>query len=226
MPNSIKYACILLMLLISSYFLASHFQLWSPSPITREVVASAEKLIGLTFTDAKRDSMLDGLHEQLKNYENIRKIALPNNFPPAFLFNPIPVGFEFEKKRRAFKQSKLGKVPYPRSDEELSFMSVAQLGKLIKSRKITSEELTRVYIDRLKRFGPTLECIITLTEERALEQTDNPWGQRFFPTSRLRATLNRFGLTGCAQHSSSLRSPSRRPLPWCSCIQDSSWVMK
>ena len=44
------------------------------------------------------------------------------------------------------------------------------MAQLIRSRKITSVELTKLYLDRLKKFGPRLECVITLTEELALEQ--------------------------------------------------------
>jgi hypothetical protein len=69
------------------FVLGAFFPSQSSDPITHEVIASAEKLIGLSFTDAKRDSMIDGLADQLKNYENIRKIALPNRIPPALVFN-------------------------------------------------------------------------------------------------------------------------------------------
>ena len=73
-----------------------------PDPITREMVASAEKLIGLNFTDVKRDSMLDGLKEQLDNYEKIRNVQLPNSVPPAILFNSIPTGMKFDPDKCRF----------------------------------------------------------------------------------------------------------------------------
>src|SRR5208283_5846947 len=69
------------------------------SPVTRDVVASAEKLFGLNFTDVKRDSMLDGLKDQLASYENIRKVELANSIPPAIMLNPIPIGMKFESAR-------------------------------------------------------------------------------------------------------------------------------
>ncbi len=142
----------------------------SLNPITKEMVAATEKLLGLQFTDAKRDSMLDGLKDQLDNYRNIRKVAIPNSVPPAILFNPIPVGMKFEKERRPFKMSTPGKVIRPDRTEDLAFYSVRQLAELIKTQQVTSEELTTMYISRLKKYGPGLECVITLTEERALKQ--------------------------------------------------------
>jgi len=140
------------------------------NPITVENVVSAEKIIGLEFTQAKRDSMLDNLFDQLKNYENLRKVSLPNNIPPAILFNPIPAGFQLEKAKKPFKMSPPGKVVMPKNLEDLAFYSVRQLAQLIRTRKVTSEQLTRMYLERLKRYGPKLECVITLTEDLALKQ--------------------------------------------------------
>lgn len=160
------------LLLVFGLFLQSHF-LWSQSttnPITREVVANAEKLIGLEFSDEKREMMLDGLSERLNSYEVIRRQKISYTTPPAVLFNPIPVGFRFDTERKKPKWSSSGKVPLPANLDDLAFYSVGELAALIKSRKISSEQLTRMYLDRLKKYGPKLECVITLTEDLALEQ--------------------------------------------------------
>jgi len=140
------------------------------NPITRQVVADAEKLIGLEFSDEKRDMMLDGLNARLSSYESIRSQQIPYGTPPAVLFNPIPVGFQFAVQRKAPKWSPPGKVLVPTNLNDLAFHSVGDLGSLIKSRKISSEQLTRMYLERLKTYGPKLECVITLTEDLALDQ--------------------------------------------------------
>ena len=62
------------------------------SVISKENISSAEKIIGLEFTDAERDSMTGDLLDQLKNYENNRMVELPNSVAPSIQFNPIPVG--------------------------------------------------------------------------------------------------------------------------------------
>ncbi|MBM2840982.1 MAG: Amidase [Bacteroidetes bacterium] len=142
----------------------------SSNPITRDIVAAAEKIIGLEFSDAKRDSMLDGLKDQLDNYQNIRKVALSNSTPPAILFNPIPVGMKFEKERKPFRMSSAGKVEMKTNLEDMAFYSVGQLAQLIKTKRVSSEALTRMYLSRLKQYGPKLECVISLTEELALKQ--------------------------------------------------------
>lgn len=141
-----------------------------PNPITKEMVAAAEKLIGLEFTEVERDSMLEGLKEQLEDYQSIRNIPLDNSVPPAILFNPIPAGLKFDSTRTPFKMSPAKNIILPTNPEDLAFYSVRQLAELIRTRKITSEQLTRLYLDRLKKYGPKLECVITLTEDLALGQ--------------------------------------------------------
>ena len=138
--------------------------------LTRETVREAEKLIGLDFSDAKIDLMLPSLQAQLRNFELLRQVALSNSVPPAVQFNPLPVGFQFETARRAPKWSSRGKVRLPADESELAFLSLGELGALLKSRQLTSERLTRLYLARLKRFGPRLECVVTLTEDHALER--------------------------------------------------------
>lgn len=157
-----------IILIITSVSLLAFF-LFSPK-ITKEQIDSAEKIIGLNFTDAEKDSMLDNLNEQLTNYENIRKIDLPNNIPPAIMFNPIPIGFQINHEQKPIKFSNYSNVKLPLNKDDLAFYSIGELAHLIKTRKITSTELTKFFIERLKKYGPVLHSVITLTEERALAE--------------------------------------------------------
>jgi Asp-tRNA(Asn)/Glu-tRNA(Gln) amidotransferase A subunit family amidase len=138
--------------------------------ISRDAVEAAAQLLGLQFSDAKTDMMLPGLKSQLKDFEAMRKFPLSNSVPPALLFNPLPVGMKFESTRKKPKWSSPGKIKLPDNPDDLAFYSVSELGALIKSRQISSEKLTRFCLERLKKFGPKLECTVTLTEELALEQ--------------------------------------------------------
>jgi Asp-tRNA(Asn)/Glu-tRNA(Gln) amidotransferase A subunit family amidase len=138
--------------------------------MTVEMVGQAQKIMGLDFSEAKRDSMLENLADQLESYDKLRAFPLPNSVPPAILFNPIPVGFEFEKARTPFKKSAPGIVKMPKTLEDLAFYSIGQLSELIRTRRLTSEQLTTMYLERLKKYGPKLECIITLTEDLAMQE--------------------------------------------------------
>jgi len=148
----------------------SAFSQTNTNPITREVVAGAAQLFGLDFSEAETDLMLRGLKSQLDDCEAIRRFPLSNGVPPALQFNPLPVGFEFESQRRKFRASPSLRVRLPANSDDLAYYSIGQLTALLKSRQITSEKLTRFYLDRLKHYGPKLECVVTLTEDLALEQ--------------------------------------------------------
>jgi Asp-tRNA(Asn)/Glu-tRNA(Gln) amidotransferase A subunit family amidase len=140
------------------------------NPITREMVVAADKLIGLDFSESEADLMLPGLNGQLDDYEALRRFHLSNAVPPAIQFNPLPVGFKFETQRLKFRASPLPRIKLPAHLDGLAFYSIGELAALIKSHQITSEKLTRLYLDRLKRYGAKLECAVTLTEGLALEQ--------------------------------------------------------
>jgi Asp-tRNA(Asn)/Glu-tRNA(Gln) amidotransferase A subunit family amidase len=138
--------------------------------LSRNSVAEAERLFGLIFTDAKRDSMLDGLNQYLRGYEAMRSVRLENSIMPAVQFNPIPVGLKIDRTKKQFAPGTYRSAGVPTNLEDLAFKSVGELAALIKSRKVTSEQLTRMYLARLKRYDPMLECVVTLTESLAIAQ--------------------------------------------------------
>ncbi len=137
--------------------------------VTRSMIAEAEKIIGLHFTEERRDSLLDEVNGNLQNFTDVRAVSLANSVTPAFVFNPIPAGTTFPAQSHSFKSS-LYTPSLPVNREELAFYSIGDLAALIKARKITSVELTTLYLNRLKKYGSELLCTITLTEELALAQ--------------------------------------------------------
>jgi Asp-tRNA(Asn)/Glu-tRNA(Gln) amidotransferase A subunit family amidase len=140
------------------------------SPITVAVVAEAQKIIGIEFTPAQRDSMLNSLNGQAKQYQDLRKLNMPNSVVPALNFNPIPIGFTPQDKTNGFKLSKIGPVKLPANRDELAFYTIRQLSELIRTKQITSVELTQFFIDRLKKYNPKLLFVVNLTQEHALKQ--------------------------------------------------------
>ncbi|WP_028665455.1 amidase [Runella zeae] len=140
------------------------------NPITADIVNYASKVFGIEFSAAERDSMLDNLNDQLKGFERVRKISLTNDIAPALLFDPVPVGFEFEKTKKPFQASTLGKVTLPPNRDSLAFYTVAELGALIRTKQISSVQLAQFFISRLKKYSPTLLNVVTLTEDLAMQQ--------------------------------------------------------
>ncbi len=140
------------------------------SKLTVEVLRDAQQLIGLNFKTAQLDSALSNVEGFKQGYARVRQQPLTNDVAPALMFNPIPVGFTFETKKEAFEVARAKKTKLPANREELAFYSVPQLAELVRSRQISSVELTTFFLDRLKKYGPSLECITSLTEELAMEQ--------------------------------------------------------
>lgn len=138
--------------------------------VSTEQIRAAGKVIGLEFTEKEREMMAGGLGKRLKSYQTLRKESFPNELSPAFLFNPLPRGFQIEKEAMPPVWQPDPKFKRPDQDEDLAFATVAELASLIRSRQITSEELTRFFLDRLRKDGPRLHCVITLTEDRAIAQ--------------------------------------------------------
>jgi len=138
--------------------------------LTTANVLEAGRLIGLEFSEAERDSMLDDLEDNLESYANLRAIEIDNAIPPALVFDPFPTGFTPPQGGGKLVLNPPVRTVVPANFEELAFYSVRDLAELIRTRKVTSTQLTTMYLDRLKRFGPQLECVITLTEELAFEQ--------------------------------------------------------
>ena len=130
----------------------------------------AEALFDLNFTKTERDSIQEGLKLNLNRIKALHAFSLKNETPPAFIFNPLPAGFIIEDVQKVLNFGLPVEMQLPENDTELAFYTVAQLSVLVRDKKVTSTKLTKLYLDRLKKFGDTLECVVTLLENRALEQ--------------------------------------------------------
>ena len=130
------------------------------------------------FTAEQKKMMLSGLNDQRDAYAQIRALKIANDVPPSFVFHPAPpakpaesrVAYEGAAPQLVFDDSESGEPKAPANIEDLAFASILELASLIWHRKITSVALTQMYIDRLKRYDPTLHFVITLLEDRALAQ--------------------------------------------------------
>jgi len=139
-------------------------------PLTTDMVEAASRLFGIEFTPAERDSMMNDLTSKRNDYATIRTVDLTNDVAPALYFNPLPAHFKMPTGASSFKASVPGKVSLPQNRDELAFYTVGQLGELIRTKQISSEELTTFFLNRLKTYDPKLHCVVTLTEDLALQQ--------------------------------------------------------
>jgi Asp-tRNA(Asn)/Glu-tRNA(Gln) amidotransferase A subunit family amidase len=140
------------------------------SEITVENIQHASNIIGLEFTVAEKDSMIEELQNNREAYQGIRDLELENSIPPALNFNPIPAGRTFDKTDQPNNWGIPQNVTLPDKRTDLAFYTVEELASLIKQQKISSVELTTFFLDRIDQYDDTLEAIVTVTEELALEQ--------------------------------------------------------
>ena len=145
----------------------------SPEPkksnLTNQTIAEAEKLAGVEYTDEERTMILSDIEGDITRFKQRMEHKLPNSAAPAQVFDCRLPGMSFPKQK-AFLRSLESVGSVPASDEDIAFSPVTSLSRWIQRGQLTSERLTRIYIDRLKKYGPGLECVITITEELAHKQ--------------------------------------------------------
>lgn len=140
--------------------------------LTPQMIDQAAAISGLTLTDDQKKLMMDGLADQRGMVRQIRELHLPNSVAPSFNFDPVPAGMTLDTVK---KPAILGPAPNVTglslsNEDTIAFATVRELGELLRTRKATSLELTKLYLARLKRYDPKLHFVVTLTEERALKQ--------------------------------------------------------
>lgn len=143
--------------------------------ITAATIVETEKILGLTFTASERNLMLQLLTASFQyanrvTYEAMRRHRLRNEDLPALVFDPLPRGFVFESTQQPIEWSPPQQITVPDDPADLAFYTVRDLGELIRTKQLTSMELTQLCLERLKRYDSNLFCVITLTEQLALAQ--------------------------------------------------------
>ena len=181
------------------------------SGISAAVVDSAEQIAGLEFHSAEEEQIAGALERNLSTFQELREIDIPLDTPPALTFHPYlpgqrPEGPATPGRRIRYERPRNRDVARPANLEDVAFWPVTKLAVLLERRQVTSTELTQTYLDRLKRHGPGLACVVTLTEELALQQAAQadreiqggrykgplhgiPWGAKeLFATKGIRTT--------------------------------------
>ena len=142
-----------------------------PPAITKATVQGALQLIGLGYTDPELDLLLRGdrLGARRRAFGAMRAVPLPNALHPALLFQPLPPATPVAARAPRFASAPRG-LTRPANLEEAAFWTVTDLAALIRTRQVTSVDLTRMYLDRLQRHDSVLHAVVTFTDSLALEQ--------------------------------------------------------
>jgi Asp-tRNA(Asn)/Glu-tRNA(Gln) amidotransferase A subunit family amidase len=142
--------------------------------LDKATLECGERIMGIDFSDAEQEAALSGVNTNLSNFERLRSFQIPPETEPPLTFRPYLPG---KKPRAGATPNARIKIatsapPGPRRTnvEDLAFLPVTALSALVRKREVSATELTRMYLERLKKHGPALNCVVTLTEELALEQ--------------------------------------------------------
>lgn len=138
--------------------------------LTKNDLPAAARLIDLNFTQQEVDSMYDGVKENMLLYRLMHQKTLNNSVPMSLWQSPVLPGMRFNEKQEKQHWKIPAKVKLPENRNELAFYNILQLASLIKNKQISSVELTKFFIDRIRQYGDTLQCVITVTEEIAMQQ--------------------------------------------------------
>ena len=146
--------------------------------VSTATFAEAEKLVQFPLAQDERAMAAATWRRTLASvYERRvgpRKLALESTLAPATRWDPMIPGVKAGPQQDRFVRSgadaSLPVFPLPTKDEDIAFAPVTQLSRWLETKQITSERLTRIYLERLERFNPKLRCAITITREHALRQ--------------------------------------------------------
>jgi Asp-tRNA(Asn)/Glu-tRNA(Gln) amidotransferase A subunit family amidase len=139
--------------------------------VTPELIAGAEWVAGLELSEAERKAIAGTLTGWQKRYDRLRAIKIDNSVPFPLLFQPAP-GLAPEGKGGTVEVTDKTTPKKPESDEDLAFLPLTKLSALVRTRTVSSVELTKLYLRRLQDYDPLLHCVVTLTEKTALAQAE------------------------------------------------------
>jgi Asp-tRNA(Asn)/Glu-tRNA(Gln) amidotransferase A subunit family amidase len=142
--------------------------------VSTTTFAEAEKLMQVTLLDAERQmaaaSWRRSMAALLERRTGPKKIDLEATLAPATRWNPVLPGQPTGPTRDTFVRSKIDPGPLPTSDDDIAFAPLTKLSRWIETRRLTSDRLTRIYLNRIDRYDGKLKCVITLTHDTALAQ--------------------------------------------------------
>jgi Asp-tRNA(Asn)/Glu-tRNA(Gln) amidotransferase A subunit family amidase len=140
--------------------------------VTPEMIQQAEWIAGIELNSEDCTTAAKAITRAVKNIEQLRTVKLDNSVAPAVIFNPAPSQPPTPGARGQLRFVETAAPARPKLDEDLAFLPVSSLAALVRTRQVTSTELTKLYLTRLRRFDDMLKCVVTYTEELAIKQAD------------------------------------------------------
>ena len=133
--------------------------------VTLAMIDEALKLSGITIAEEEKNNLVETANRNLAGYEEIRKLHIPPDVSPPFHFSPLVPGITVNKTRQPIRFSPVPNVKRPANLEEVAFWPIRNLAELIRTRQVSSLELTEMYLARLHRYNPLLNNVVTFLDD-------------------------------------------------------------
>ncbi len=133
--------------------------------VTLAMINEALKLSGIEISEEEKTGLVDGANRNLAGYGDLRKLHIPPDVSPPFHFSPVTPGMTVNKTRQPFRLSAAPAVKRPANLEDVAFWPVRHLAELIRTRQVTSLELTDMYLARLHRYNGLLNNVVTFLDD-------------------------------------------------------------
>ena len=160
--------------------------------VTAEMIQQAEWIAGISLPEGERKDLAKTLTQTLRDIRALRKVDVSYDVPPALVFDPAPWMADARATgnpaRRAVEPISSVAPKKPGSDDDLAFLPVTSLSALLRTQQVSSVELTKLYLERLKKYDPVLHCVVTLTEDTAMKQAEQ--ADREIAAGRYRGPLH------------------------------------
>lgn len=139
--------------------------------VTADMIQQAEWIAGLELSEADRATTAATVESAVRRFEQMREVDIGYDIAPALIFQPVQVAADSGTTYRRDTRPVDWQPPQlPTDEEDLAFLPVSELAALLRTRKISSVELTKLYLDRLHRFDEPLKCVVSFMDDVALRQ--------------------------------------------------------
>ncbi|MBW3595925.1 MAG: amidase [Planctomycetes bacterium] len=163
-------------------------QVQAAGGFTPEMIRQACWIAGLELNEDQQDMAARAVDSAQGGFQAMRRMPVGYDVPPALTFHAAAPLESCGLERGSVELLEKNAVARPESDDELAFLPVSALATLLRTKQISSIELTKLYLSRLKKYDPLLKCVVTLTEETAIEQAE--WADREIAAGRYRGPLH------------------------------------
>lgn len=158
------------MKLFLSITLLISLQVTAQDTLTKSDIMNASKLLDVKYSDKEIEMMYPDLKDNIADYKKMHALQLDNSISMSIFQRVAPKN---STKQEKLKWNYDKKIKMPENKNDLAFYSIHQLGSLLRNKSISSVALTNFFLARLKKYGDTLQCVVSITENIALTQALN-----------------------------------------------------